>query len=377
MQVVIKPSRLGGELKLPTSKSMGHRIMICRFLASGEVSAQGLTPSKDIGATARALKGLEHGICNCGESGSTLRFLMPIALARGGEYTFAGEGRLMQRPMDEYKREFIKKGISWCEDGALRVSGRLQSGDYNLDGNVSSQYVTGLLLALPLLDGDSRIILSRPLESASYVDITLEVQRQFGVLCQKCEYGYFIKGGQKYTQSGLLPEADLSQAAFWLVANKLGADINAELPENTLQGDGVIVKLLENDITDIDITDCPDLAPVLAVWLSQRGGWLRNCQRLKYKECDRLNAICQMLKSLGGGYDLKGDDLEIYRSDLNGGTVDSFNDHRIAMAAAIAATVAKDTVTVTNGECVDKSYPDFWKDYISLGGKINECDVRK
>ena len=226
MQVVIKPSVLGGKLSLPTSKSMGHRIMICRYLASGEISTEGLTPSKDIYATARALEGLSSGVCNCGESGSTLRFLMPIALARGGKYTFTGEGRLMQRPMDTYKDIFTRMGISWNSRGdKITVDGKLKSGHYTLVDPLSSQYVTGLLLALPLLDGDSVITLSQKLESSSYVDITQSVQNKFGVFSLKTLSGYEVRGNQQYKNSYAVAEPDASQAAVWLVANKLGSNI--------------------------------------------------------------------------------------------------------------------------------------------------------
>ncbi len=374
MQMTISPGKLSGKVIVPTSKSIGHRIMICRYLASGKISAQGLTPSKDIKATGCALEGLKNGNCPCDESGSTLRFMVPIALALGGSYTFSGKGRLMQRPMEQYRNVLVPKGIKWEQGEQLRVSGKLTSGVYTLSGNVSSQYVTGLLLALPLLEGDSEIILSSPLQSASYVDITLEVQKSFGVICQKTDRGFFIKGGQKYIYSDIIPEADFSQAAFWLVANKLGSNIAFDLPKTSVQGDSVIVKILEQGIIDIDITDCPDLAPVLSVWLTTVGGSLINCERLKYKESDRLTAIRAMLDSLGGQCEIKDDTLIIKRSTLSGGCVDSFNDHRIAMAGAIAATVAMGNVTVLHSECVDKSYPEFWNHYISLGGNARECN---
>ena len=377
MQISIRPSKLSGFVNVPTSKSIGHRIMICRYLASGVISTNGLTLSKDIVATKEALEGLKTGTCPCNESGSTLRFLVPVALAMGGSFTFSGNGRLMQRPMEEYRKAFTKKGISWEQGELLKVSGKLTSGAYTLDGGVSSQYITGLLLALPMLEGDSQIILTSPLQSASYVDITLWVQEQFGVICQRTGDGFFIKGGQKYTDATVHPEADFSQAAFWLVANKLGADIKMDIPKTSVQGDSVIVRLLEQDITDIDITDCPDLAPVLAVWLSQKGGQIRNCQRLKYKESDRLAAICATLDSLGGNYSVEGDILRVKKCSLSGGTVNSFNDHRIAMAGAIAATVANGEVIITDAQCVQKSYPEFWEHYASLGGNASECDVRK
>lgn len=376
MQLSIQPSKLSGFVRVPTSKSIGHRIMICKYLASGVVSANGLTLSNDIIATKEALEGLKNGTCPCNESGSTLRFLVPVALAMGGSFTFSGNGRLMQRPMDEYRKAFTEKGISWEQNEQLKVSGKLTSGVYTLDGGVSSQYITGLLLALPMLEGDSKIILTSPLQSASYVDITLNVQKYFGVICQRTGYGFFIKGGQKYTDAEVVPETDFSQAAFWLVANKLGASIKMDIPKNSVQGDSVIVKLLEQNITDIDITDCPDLAPVLAVWLSQTGGQMRNCQRLKYKESDRLAAICATLESLGGAFSVEGDTLKVEKCSLKGGIINSFNDHRIAMAGAIAATVASGEVIITDAQCVQKSYPEFWEHYASLGGNARECDVR-
>ena len=376
MDITVFPTKLTGCVRVPTSKSMGHRIMICRYLAGGSISTEGLDVSDDIMATEAALAGLAKGVCDCGESGSTLRFIVPVALVHGGSYVFTGRGRLLKRPMEEYRRVFTDKGIKWNEDSdGLRVSGKLESGEYILDGGISSQYITGLLLSLPLLQGDSRIILTSPLQSRSYVDITLAIQSAFGVQCTPVPDGYYIKGGQQYRPAPVLPEPDFSQAAFWMTANALGCDISMELPEKSVQGDSVIRSILRSGSRDIDISDCPDLAPTLAVWLSVVGGRLTNCLRLRYKESDRINSVRAMLGALGCATELEGDCLKIHKSRLHGGTVDTFGDHRIAMAAAVAAVAADGEVTVKGAECVRKSYPAFWDDYKKLGGKIHERNM--
>jgi len=368
--VTVKPSLLKGRVDVPESKSRRHRIMICSYLAGMPVSMGKDEPSQDMLATRDALSGMAGGYCPCRESGSTLRFLLPVALALGGRYVFTGKGRLMQRPMEEYRRLFESMGVTWLQSGdTLTVEGCLKSGEYRLRGDVSSQYITGLLLALPLLAGDSRIVLTTALESESYVNITREILRAFSVICVKENNGYFIPGGQSYSAAyPVLPEADFSQAAFWLCANDMGSQIDMQLPERSTQGDAVIRDIIREQRHDIDISDCPDLAPVLAVWLSGAGGVLRGCKRLKYKESDRAEASVRLLTALGGHARCDGDTLFVDKAAFAGGNVDSFGDHRIAMAAAIAATAAKDRVSITGAECVEKSYPAFWSDYESLGG---------
>ena len=209
MTVTVKPSLLKGRVDVPESKSLRHRIMICSYLAGMPVSMGKDEPSQDMLATRDALSGMAGGYCPCRESGSTLRFLLPVALALGGRYVFTGKGRLMQRPMEEYRRLFESMGVTWLQSGdTLTVEGRLKSGEYRLRGDVSSQYITGLLLALPLLAGDSRIVLTTALESESYVNITLEILRAFSVICVKESNGYFIPGGQSYRAVyPVLPEA--------------------------------------------------------------------------------------------------------------------------------------------------------------------------
>lgn len=375
MNIEILPSKLAGAVSVPTSKSIGHRVLFCSFLATGQVDQTGLTPSQDMEATVRALSGLQHGRCDCGESGSTLRFIIPVALALGGEYSFAGRGRLLQRPLEQYYKIFDQQGIRYHLSHELSVKGKLRSGHFCMEGNVSSQFVTGLLLALPLLKQDSVIEMTSPLQSKSYVDMTLWVQKQFGVVCKETQKGYIIAGNQRYTPANVQVEGDDSQAAFWLVANALGSEVSVtNLNPQSVQGDRVIASLLANRATQIDIGDCPDLAPALGVYLSFTGGKLVNAARLRYKESDRLIAVRDMLCALGGQAGIEGDTLCVNPvQSLRGGIVDSFADHRIAMAAAVAASRAEGPVIIRGAECVEKSYPDFWKHYKMLGGRINEC----
>ena len=402
MNVTITPTRLRGTLTVPPSKSQAHRLLIAAALADGDSQLTNVAMSQDIAATIGALRSLGavfseagtriHGIrrdtwqgalphLDCGESGSTLRFLIPIALAVAGGGVFTGRGRLMQRPQEPYFELFRQKGIAYSlQDGVLTVQGRLTPGQYALRGDVSSQFFTGLLFALPLLDGPSELVPTTEMESVGYLAMTLQALRMAGIAAQQTERSQFqISGAQRYQPLKAAVEGDYSQAAFYLAANGMGSSIQLRglCPDST-QGDRVILNfselLREPGAVKLDVRHCPDLVPALAVQAALRAGQttrIVNAARLRMKESDRLQAVAASLNALGAQVQEQPDALQIMGvSRLRGGTVESFNDHRIAMMLAGAATCADGPVTIRGAECVRKSYPNFWEDYEALGGVI-------
>lgn len=407
MDIQLSPRLLSGTIMVPSSKSISHRMLICAALSSGKSQLQGITLSQDIQATISILKNMGAAIeidnclsrisvkgitcppssctADCGESGSTLRFLIPITAALGISATFLGAGKLPQRPVTPYYRELEKKGIQFnCKNTMpFTITGKLLPGTFYMEGNISSQFITGLLLALPLLPEDSQIVLTSPLESKPYVDITINCLKQFGITVIETELGYKIPGRQSYQACDCQVEGDYSQAAFFLTANALGSHIDIQnLSAESLQGDKEILAIIQkmgynknNPYTlnhfIVDISNIPDLAPILAVLgcFGTKPSQILNGARLRMKESDRLTAIMDMLEQLGGNADLKHDALTVYPvSSLNGGAVDSYNDHRIVMAASIASTRCKNPVIIKNAEAVKKSYPTFFDDFQSLGG---------
>jgi len=409
MNVTIAPARLRGAVTPPPSKSQAHRVLIAAALSGGISRISNVAFSKDIQATLSCLKamgtrvetveegvleihGLGHSVpqnCedtgllhfHCGESGSTLRFMIPAALTVVGGGRFTGEGRLMERPQKPYFDLFVEKGIA-CElkDGVLTVSGQLRGGEYRLPGNVSSQFVTGLLYALPLLQGDSKIVLTTALESKDYVDMTLNALKLFGVECRwEDERTLLIPGGQRYCAANVAVEADWSQAGFFYAALGLGNELDIQgMNATSTQGDMRIVpyylKLSQPGDVELDVSQCPDLVPPLAAHAAVRRGSTRiiNAGRLRIKESDRLASVTQALAAMGARIEEHPDSLTICGVEaLQGGvTVDCCNDHRIAMMAAVAATRCREQVTLLGAECVAKSYPNFWEEYERLGGKI-------
>lgn len=402
-QVVITPKKLSGSLTVPPSKSAAHRLLICASLSAGESRIENVDLSQDISATISAARALgsqitetENGflckrgetcfsgetLIDCAESGSTLRFFIPIALAFGGNFRFAGRGRLLERPLDSYFDICKEKGIHFDKDeNGILFRGKLAGGTYTLPGNVSSQYVSGLLFALPLLSEDSRIVITSPLESAGYVDMTLSALSAFGVCVENRAYQEFIiRGGQKFKPCHMAVEGDYSQAAFYLVANALGSDVRLSgLQENSLQGDKAITDIIQSmgsplSARTIDVSGIPDLVPILTVLATQAVGETRlvNAARLRIKESDRLATITQELSKMGADLTELPDALIIRgKTNLRGAVCDAHNDHRIAMALAIAATVAEGEVTISGADCVRKSYGKFWDDYQELGGIIH------
>lgn len=413
MDLQIIPKKLSGAVTPPPSKSQAHRLLIAAALSGGVSVLHGLAESQDIQATRRCLSalgagmedlpdgalrvhGLGHGIVmappyallDCGESGSTLRFLIPVALLVQGGASFTGRGRLMERPLKPYEDLFREKGVAWkLEDHILTVNGgrgydalALDSGAYRLPGNVSSQFFTGLLFTLPLLNGDSTLMSTTPLESRDYLEMTRQALAAAGVTTRWAdENTLYVPGGQVYQPFTATVEADWSQAGFWYAADFLDSQVEIRgLDPDSAQGDKVVSelywKLARPGDAEIDVSGCPDLLPPLAVMAAVRSGTTRftNAARLRMKESDRLSTITAALTALGAEVHEEPDRLIIVgKPSLPGGTVDSANDHRIAMMAAIAATGCSGPVTIRGAECVQKSYPDFWEVYRSLGGDIH------
>ena len=413
MDLQITPRKLSGAVTPPPSKSQAHRLLIAAALSGGVSVLHGLAESQDIQATRRCLSalgagmedlpdgalrvhGLGHGIVmappyallDCGESGSTLRFLIPVALLVQGEASFTGRGRLMERPLKPYEDLFREKGVAWkLEDHILTVNGgrgydalALDSGAYRLPGNVSSQFFTGLLFTLPLLNGDSTLMSTTPLESRDYLEMTRQALAAAGVTTRWADENTLcVPGGQAYQPFTATAEADWSQAGFWYAADFLDSQVEIRcLDPDSAQGDKVVSelywKLARPGDAEIDVSGCPDLLPPLAVMAAVRSGTTRftNAARLRMKESDRLSTITAALTALGAEVHEEPDRLIIVgKPSLPGGTVDSANDHRIAMMAAIAATGCTGPVTIRGAECVQKSYPDFWEVYRSLGGDIH------
>lgn len=415
MNKTILPGARTGEVHIPASKSQAHRMLLCAAMGENEVTLRCRGLSKDILATVACLKALgasvdaegevlhlrpvsapPPGLCllPCGESGSTLRFLLPLVGALGASAVFEREGRLPERPIEPLSRELCRNGMDIRSDGArLSCSGQLRPGAFSLPGNISSQYISALLMTLPLLEGESTLHMEGALESAAYVAMTEEVLRLGGVRTEKTGYGYRIPGGQRCRFAPELSvEGDYSNAAFFLCAGALserGIRVTGLDPQSR-QGDRAIVPLLEkmgaqvasdgSSVTvkrdalhgiTIDASPIPDLIPVLSVVAAAASGETRviHAQRLRLKESDRLHSTTQMLRALGAEAEELPDGLVIRGGrTLAGGTVDACGDHRIAMSAAVAGGICRGAVTICGSECVQKSYPDFWTDFQQLKG---------
>lgn len=395
MNVTITPGHLRGTVRAIPSKSHAHRALICAALADRPTALLCRETNLDMEATVRCLNALgaritptesgyevvpmasppESAVLRCGESGSTLRFLLPLVGVLGIDATFVMEGRLPQRPLSPLLEEMERMGcrLSRPTAGTLRCRGRLTPGEYRIPGNISSQYITGLLLSLIHLEGSSRIAISGRLESRPYVDLTLKTLAQFGVSVT----AQTISGKQRLHSPGTLSiEGDWSNAAFFLAANALGSSIRMEgLSPDSIQGDRAITTLLHSfrEIPRISGADIPDLIPILAVVAAaNRGAVFTDIQRLRIKESDRVAAVIRMLRALGGRAEADDTTLTVYPGPFTGGTVDPCNDHRIAISAAIAATVCQTPVTIPGAECVRKSYPQFWEEYRTLGGNYEQ-----
>ena len=389
MDRTISPRKLQGDITVIPSKSQAHRLLICAAFADGETTLICPAVNRDIEATVDCLNALganivrtpsgytvqpvskipENATLNCCESGSTLRFMLPIVGALGVDAIFQMAGRLPQRPLSPLWEEMERMGCTLTRPTAdtLRCTGQLRPGDYAIDGGVSSQFITGLLFATALMDAPSRIQILGKLESAPYVTMTQNAMKQFGV----DSTSFQISGSQSFHTPGYVQvEGDWSNGAFLLAANTLGSDLNIQgLHPDSPQGDRASAELLnrlEQNIT-IDARDIPDLVPILSIVAgAKQGAIFTNIQRLRIKESDRVASTIAMLEALGGKAEATEDTLTVYGTGYRGGVVDAVNDHRIAMSAAIAATVCTEPVTILGAEAVKKSYPTFWDEYQRL-----------
>jgi len=411
MEKRINPGTVGGRVRIPASKSLCHRAVMADMLSGGDGQVKGIYLSEDITATLEAMQVLlkaarktqeespeasEPVIVDCHESGSTLRFLVPLASALGVKATFTGHGRLPERPMGPYYEIFDRQELSYeTSDGKLPliIRGRLTSGEFEIDGGISSQFVTGLLMALPLLDGDSVVRVRGKLESRPYVDMTIDVMDKYDVKVKEPEENVFeIKGGQAYQPCDYEVEGDWSQAAFMITAAGCAGREEGLLLEGlhqeTKQGDAAILTAFEalggeyrwekeglrvfrsklkGDLT-WSAQDTPDIVPILSVMGVFNHGTLTitNAARLRLKESDRLLAVWTELSKAGAGITMQEDGLMIHGTgSINGGKVKAWNDHRMAMSLAVLGLGSKDGVTIEEAESVKKSWPDFFE---TLGG---------
>ncbi|MCY7008836.1 3-phosphoshikimate 1-carboxyvinyltransferase [Fusobacterium simiae] len=413
---IIKADKLFGEVTPPPSKSILHRYIIASSLAKGMSKIENISYSDDIVATIEAMKKLgarieekdnyllidgsktfdreylnNNGVIDCNESGSTLRFLFPLSIVKENKVLFKGKEKLFKRPLNPYFENFDKYQIkySYKNENEILLEGQLKSGNYEINGNISSQFITGLLFSLPLLAGNSKIIIKGKLESSSYIDMTLDSLNKFGINIVNNSYKEFIiEGNQSYKSGNYEVEADYSQVAFFLVANSIGSDIKINgLNPNSLQGDKKIIDFIsqidswnKKEKLILDGSETPDIIPILSLKAvtSKKEIEIANIARLRIKESDRLSATVQELSKLGFDLIEKEDSILInsrknfiYNIDKQV-YLSSHSDHRIAMMIAIASTCYKGEIILDNLECVKKSYPNFWEVFLSLGGKIYE-----
>ena len=385
MDITIHPRPLRGEIQVIPSKSIAHRYLICAAFADNPTQLICTETNRDIEATVDCLNALgadirrtgsgyeikpvsvvpETATLNCCESGSTLRFLLPIVGALGVDATFQMAGRLPQRPLSPLWEEMERMGCTLTRPTAdtIRCTGKLKAGDYVIDGGVSSQFITGLLFAQCLIQGECDLELTGQIESMPYINLTLAARRLFG-------------GRHFHSPGTVVVEGDWSNGAFWLAAKALGSELDVRnLNPLSYQGDRAsasILKDLKNNII-VDARDIPDLVPILSVVAgANQGAVFTNIQRLRLKESDRVASTIAMIQNLGGKAAEVGGHLVVWGTGLTGGTVDAMNDHRIAMAAAIAATICAEPVSILGAEAVNKSYPKFWDEYHRLGGNYEQ-----
>ena len=389
MDITIHPRQLRGEIQVIPSKSQAHRLLICAAFADQQTDLICPETNQDIEATAQCLSLICHSVLptndgyevtpygyeeapfdsfylNCHESGSTLRFLLPIVGALGAVTTFKMAGRLPQRPLSPLWEEMERMGCTLTRPTAdtIRCQCKLKAGEYVIDGGVSSQFITGLLFATALMEGKSKITITGTLESKPYVDMTEQALKRFAA-------PHF------HTPGYLKVEGDWSNGAFWLAAKALGSRLDIlGLNSESAQGDRAVVEILkqlENETPTVSARDIPDLVPILSVVAAcKHGAVFTDIRRLRLKESDRVASTIAMIENLGGKAEADENILTICGTGLTGGTVDAVNDHRIAMATAIAATVCTQDVTILGAECVKKSYPQFWAEYARLGGNYEQ-----
>ena len=400
MKVLIKKGRLQGSIIAPPSKSYSHRYLIASMLANSKNTSSNVFYSDDVKATLSCLSsfGSKYEIngdsvivypCNtntttpifdCNESGSTLRFLIPIALSKYDHVIFKGSKRLLQRGISEYERIFTPFSIEFIKkEEEIEIKGKLKPGKYIIKGDISSQYISGLLFALPLLNNDSVIELIPPIYSKNYIDMTLEVLKAFSIKFEISNNQILIKGNQIYKSIDAVIEGDHSNAAFLDAFNYFNGNINVlNLNSNSLQGDKVYkeyFELLSKDYQTLDISNCIDLGPILFVFASlNHGGKFIGTKRLKIKESDRALAIKEELSKIGINIIINEDDVIVEKNDIKYTSMsfNSHNDHRIAMALSLLS--CKMDVTINDASCINKSYPNYFKDLISLGADVYEIE---
>jgi len=416
MNVLIKPRKLTGSISVPPSKSLSHRMIIAASLAKGKSVISNIVYSEDVLATIGAMEKIgvkfiknpnqlivngvsriavsDDNFIECNESGSTLRFLIPLLSLSRQKIVFTGKKSLFQRPLGIYENLFGTLNLQFQKnEDSLIVSGSLVPGEYEIPGNVSSQFISGLLFALPLLKGDSKITVTSPFESRQYVDMTVSVLKSAGIEISEKNQIYHIRGSQTYEPIQTRIEGDFSQMAFFAVMGLIGAEIECtNIPETSIQPDfqildfirkakgqyvktetGFLFKPSQTSGNIYDVSQSPDIAPVLAVLISLSHGDSRieNAARLKFKESNRLLSTYNTLRSLGVEVEMTDDALKITgRPDFEGGVFESYGDHRIVMSAAAASVRCKKPVLIRNAEAVQKSYPDFFRDLESLGAEI-------
>lgn len=394
MDITISPGKLSGIINIIPSKSQAHRLLICAAFADQPTTLICPETSRDMDATAECLNALGARISRttdgyhiipateipscahlyCHDSGSTLRFLLPVAGALGVDACFHMEGRLPGRPLSPLWEEMERMGCSLSRPSSeiIRCTGKLRPGVYSIDGGVSSQFISGLLFAAALMDGESIICLTGKVESRPYITMTQSAMALFGM-----ESTDFTIRGSRFRSPGKIHvEGDWSNGAFFLTAAALGNPISVDnLSADSPQGDRAVYELLpalKEQIT-VSAADIPDLVPILSIAAAcNKGAIFTDIRRLRLKESDRVASVIAMIKALGGNAQASDDVLTVYGTGLRGGTVDAVNDHRIAMSAAIAATVCREQVTILGAECVEKSYPKFFEEYRRLGGNYEQ-----
>lgn len=403
MKVKIEKGVARGRVAAPPSKSMAHRLLISAAMADGVSRVKGISSCEDVLATIDCLGALgikaervgddvivegrsfrevkPSSPLQCRESGSTLRFMIPAAMLSGHTTVFYGMGRLMKRPMDVYEKLFSQKGLTFINDGESIVArGPLKGGKYELVGNVSSQFISGLIFALPLADGDSVIRITTPIESRSYINLTINAVRAFGIEVEWTdEYTIRIKGNQTYRAREITVEGDYSGAAFPDALGLFGGEVEVlGLDPDSIQGDSVYkryFKMLEGGVPTIHIGDCPDLGPILfAIAAAKYGGVFDGTKRLKIKESDRAEAMAEELKKFGASVTVYEDSVVVYPAEFHAPreVLSGHNDHRIVMALAVLLTLTGGEID--GAEAVSKSYPSFFKSLEELGIKVAYTD---
>ncbi|MFI3251568.1 MAG: 3-phosphoshikimate 1-carboxyvinyltransferase [bacterium] len=394
MNITIHPKKLNGTINVIASKSCLHRAIIAASLANGKSVIENVLYSKDVEATIGACTKLGATILNekdkliihgcdsilknqnidCIESGSTLRFMIPIFHSQLNQTNFTGAKSLFNRPLDVYFDIFDEQNIKYEFTDSLEINGVIKSGIFEIDGKISSQFITGLMYTLPLLDGDSKIVVKNDLESKGYIDLTIDILMKFNIKVINNNYKEFIiKGNQKFISTNYIAESDYSQASFFLVANELGNRIEIKnLNYNSLQPDKKIINDIECIMNnkDVDLSQNPDCGPILSILALLHNTQFINAKRLRIKESDRITSMVTNLNKLGANLIECEEGINFTKvNNLDGDVeVDCFNDHRVCMALAIASTICNKKIKLIGAQCVDKSYPNFWDDFKKLGG---------